>query len=277
MEGTQLLLGNTGFNFIKLLVISGGAFLAITQIKKLAQKKVYSVKFGKNQIRKELEASASVIFFDSFVFVVLYHTGILPALKYEGILPIIITYISLFIWFEIWFYLTHRLMHTKALYWIHEQHHIAKVTSPFSAMSFSLLERLILVIGANIIPMLLAPKLFGFEVNLIGNMLYFFTNYMLNVWGHLNIELIPHRWVKKLFPFILNTTTYHSLHHARYNGHYGLFTPFLDLWFNSYFKDYPKIHRLTSEGHPMTKLSFRLDEDEYEYDKTEFYSPDKSA
>ena len=61
---------------------------------------------------------------------------------------LVLTFAVMFVWFEIWFYVTHRLMHTRALYFIHKQHHVAKVTDPLAALSFSLAERAILITGA---------------------------------------------------------------------------------------------------------------------------------
>lgn len=57
---------------------------------------------------------------------------------------------------------------------------------------------------------------------------------------------------------IINTPTYHALHHARYKGHYGLFTPYLDMMFGTYFKDYEIVHWHLSNGHGLKTLGQRF-------------------
>jgi sterol desaturase/sphingolipid hydroxylase (fatty acid hydroxylase superfamily) len=51
---------------------------------------------------------------------------------------------------------------------------------------------------------------------------------------------------------------FHARHHARYQGHYGLFTVVLDRWFGTAFQDYPRVHALAREGQGLVRLGERL-------------------
>ncbi|HJP69953.1 MAG TPA: hypothetical protein VJ846_13735, partial [Sphingomicrobium sp.] len=53
--------------------------------------------------------------------------------------------------------------------------------------------------------------------------------------------------------------TYHSLHHARYTGNYGLGTRFLDRWFGTEWDDYAGIFLQVTKGRPVRKLRDRAD------------------
>jgi sterol desaturase/sphingolipid hydroxylase (fatty acid hydroxylase superfamily) len=77
-----------------------------------------------------------------------------------------------------------------------------------------------------------------------GYFAYFLLNYILNIYGHLNVEFVPPGFLNTIPGKIINTTTYHALHHARYRGHYGLFTQVLDRAHGTWFPDYAKIHSI---------------------------------
>jgi Delta7-sterol 5-desaturase len=54
---------------------------------------------------------------------------------------------------------------------------------------------------------------------------------------------------------VLATTTYHSLHHSRYTGNYGLGTRILDRLFDTEWEDYePLYERICREKRPLGKL-----------------------
>ena len=47
---------------------------------------------------------------------------------------------------------------------------------------------------------------------------------------------------------MLTTTTYHSLHHSRYTGNYGLGTRVLDRIFGTEWEDYERLYRPRLHG-----------------------------
>lgn len=230
------------------IFLQGGLYILLEKFNFRKNKRIFKINFKKKQLRKELISNIQTIFFDATTLAVLVKFG--PQISAEG--NVLITFLVSFIWFEVWFYTSHRLLHSKLLYFIHQQHHVAQVTSPLTALSFSVLERAILVLG-GIIPLILVSKLLS--LSFIGIALYFFVNYILNIYGHSNIEIVPPRWIQRPLGRILNTSTYHALHHARYSGHYGLFTPFMDRLFSTDFRDYKTVQRLAFNGQGLEKLN----------------------
>src|SRR2546427_5937141 len=46
-----------------------------------------------------------------------------------------------------------------------------------------------------------------------------------------------------------------SMHHARYTGHYGLFTTMLDRALGTYWDDYPEVHARAARGEGLHQRS----------------------
>lgn len=240
-----------GYVLIRALILQGGLYFFLEKLGACSHKKIYQVAFQKNQLRSELQANLTTFFFDAFFVASLIKYG--PPQVFES-RDLFVGFSISFIWFEIWFYLSHRLLHSRHLYFIHEQHHTAKVTSPLTGMSFSILERALVLTG-GLLPLVLISQ--TFSLSTAGVALYFFTNYILNLYGHSNREFIPPHWIQSPIGQILNTSTYHALHHARYNGHFGLFTPYMDLIFNSCYSDYRVVQKMAYQGHGLNTLGQR--------------------
>lgn len=211
---------------------------------------VYRVAKPADQVRNEIKTTGIIAVLDAVWISLVIKLGAFSPNPYD--LPLLLgTFAAMFVWFEIWFYFTHRLMHLPQFFWIHKRHHESKVTDPWTSLSFSIPERLILVFGATGLPALATHFL---PISGYGILAYFFTNYLLNVYGHSNTEWISPSALGRRGGQFLNTATYHALHHARYKGHYGLFTPYLDHLFETRFEDYESVHRLAYEGRGPTKL-----------------------
>ena len=143
--------------------------------------------------------------------------------------------VGLIVFNDAWFYGWHRLLHTPRLFrWVHAVHHKSVDVNPFSSYSFHVVEGFLL--GAWVIPfVLLVPMylpLFG-VVQVIG-----LAN---NVNSHLGYEFYP-RWLVKV-PILkyLSSSTYHNLHHTKFNGNYGLFFRVWDRVCGTELPDYERV------------------------------------
>ena len=64
------------------------------------------------------------------------------------------------------------------------------------------------------------------------------------------------RWTGK----VITSTTYHSLHHSRYTGNYGLGTRVLDKIFKTEWEDCERLYdRVSREKRPLAKLRERVE------------------
>src|SRR5262249_36836617 len=95
------------------------------------------------------------------------------------------------------------------------------------------------------------------SLNAYGIAAWYIGYLVINSFSHANFELKSkdyNRWLGK----VLTSTTYHSLHHSRYTGNYGLGTRVLDRLFRTGWDDYEKLYeRISTEGRTLAKLRGR--------------------
>ena len=89
-------------------------------------------------------------------------------------------------------------------------------------------------------------------------MKYYIFYFITNVLGHSNMEIRDPEYAKTWTGKVLNTPTFHAMHHARYVKHYGLITSTLDRLFNTMWEDYDKVQSRAASQQPLNKLSERL-------------------
>ena len=137
---------------------------------------------------------------------------------------------------DMFFYWSHRAMHTPSLYkFFHKVHHESTDPSPLTAFAFHPSEAVIEQLMHVVLPFLL-PLNFGV---LIAWQIFSMLN---NVLGHLGYEIYPKGWVK--FPILKFKTasTHHNMHHQLFNGNYALYFTWWDKWMGTEFKDYEARH-----------------------------------
>lgn len=160
-----------------------------------------------------------------------------------------------YLWTEVWFYLAHRCLHTKHLYWIHRPHHAGQVTRPLTGAAFGVIETLIIFVG-NGIPLVI------FSLYLPWLSLPFFTVFLLfkdlnNFLDHMNVDLYHKDYMSTWKSFIFNSPTYHALHHARYKGNYAQSSPWLDRLFGTMYDDTSWAFGKVKEGRGLQKINER--------------------
>jgi Delta7-sterol 5-desaturase len=214
---------------------------------KLCERTIYDLPISEKQIHRELKNSvhapihaAALAVFLCFGF-----------FKNTSLASFFCSAAATTIWAEIWHYGSHRAFHLKALHWIHLEHHRSHLNSPFTAISFSFTEKLVFNLGLlgplAVVDHFLALNFFGIAAWYVGYL-------VINSFSHANFELKSkdyNRWVGK----VITSTTYHSLHHSRYTGNYGLGTRIPDRLFNTEWDDYEALYdRISSDKRPLTKL-----------------------
>jgi sterol desaturase/sphingolipid hydroxylase (fatty acid hydroxylase superfamily) len=137
---------------------------------------------------------------------------------------------------DAYFYWTHRAMHHPRLFAIHRVHHLSTSPSPWAAYAFGPIEALV---SALVVPLMLLVlpmhqlAVFAFLVYMI----------VMNVIGHLGIELYPRWFARSRWTRWYSTSTHHNLHHRDFRGNYGLYFTWWD--------------RLVGTQHPAYESTFR--------------------
>lgn len=140
---------------------------------------------------------------------------------------------------DTYFYWMHRTVHHPMLFRrIHLLHHKSVNPSPWASYSFHFLEG---ILEAMVVPVILLL----IPMHLLALVLFTFSSFAINVYGHLGYEVAP-RWFRHSLLFeIFNTSTHHNLHHAKFKGNYGLYFRFWDRLMKTenpdYVKEYDKI------------------------------------
>ena len=236
------------------IVLVGFALLLLPAAKRY---RIYRLPFGQNQLRREILPALMMVCLDTVLIVgfrILFLHRMVPA----SLSSVLITFVWMAGMYEVWFYVTHRLLHHPKLYFLHAQHHVAHVTEPLTSLSFSIIERLILIGGA--LGLLLLGSFF-LPITQAGGALFILFNYTFNVYGHSNVEWMPEWFVRSPLGRVFFTATFHAMHHARYGGHYGLFTVLLDRAFGTTFPDYPQVHARARQGLGLTRLGEKVTSD----------------
>jgi sterol desaturase/sphingolipid hydroxylase (fatty acid hydroxylase superfamily) len=227
-------------------------FIADKQRWKVCGRKIYDLPIQEEQVTRELRNSLHAPI----------HTVILGAFiclgyfKNHGIASYVGSVITTLIWAEIWHYASHRAFHLKSLHWIHREHHKSHLNSPFTAISFSFTEKLVFDVGL-LVPLALLDRIVG--MNFYGIATWYLGYLAINSFSHANFELKSedyNRWIGR----IVTSTTYHSLHHSRYLGNFGLGTRVLDRLFKTEWRDYERLYdRISKDRRPLSRLSEKVD------------------
>lgn len=138
---------------------------------------------------------------------------------------------------DLWFYAVHRALHTPRLFrLVHVVHHRSVDVNPFTSYSFHAVEALLL--GLWIVP---ATVVLPVPASALGILQV--IGLLNNVMSHLGYELLP-PWLLRV-PLLrwMNTATFHSLHHTRSVGNYGLHTRLWDRVFGTEVPDYEAVFR----------------------------------
>ncbi len=218
----------------------------------LKRSKIYELPIRDPQVRRELKNSLHT----PLHAIVLLAFLLAGSFTDRSLLGFVVSLVLTAAWAEIWHYASHRAFHWPALHWIHAEHHKSRLSSPFTALSFSLTKKLIFDLG--IVGGLAMVDLF-WPLNFFGVATWFALYLVVNSYGHANHEIRSPAFMRLQGRFI-TSTVYHSLHHSRYTGNYGLATRFLDRWFGTEWPDSEAaFDRIVVGKQPFSDLRERAD------------------
>jgi Delta7-sterol 5-desaturase len=228
-------------------------YLAVNNNWKICERTIYDLPFKKDQVRRELINSVHTPIHAVALLVYMY-LGFFANRSWISFWPsVLVTFVGA----EIWHYGSHRAFHLKSLHWIHLEHHKSLTNSPFTAISFSLWEKLIFDIG--LLGILATVDYLIYSLNFFGIAAWYVGYLIINSFSHANFELHSSDYNSRLGKF-LTSTTYHSLHHSRYTGNYGLGTRLLDKLFKTEWDDYERLYeRICRDEVPLTTLREKVE------------------
>jgi Delta7-sterol 5-desaturase len=244
MEAVNAILNNVPMGFASGMMLNGSVMmLAYFLVWKLFKKRLHNWRIQLNeradakQIKSELKNALLVFLVGAFSSSIILY---LNSLGYNKIYKNfddyslswgITSFFVIWIIDDAWFYWVHRLLHNKSIYhYIHEVHHRSIDVTPFSSMSFHFVEAFLL--SSWIFPVSFAIPI---PVTILG--IFQLLGLFNNVKAHLGYEIYPaifnRGWLQ-----LLTSSTYHNMHHSKFNGNYGLHFRFWDKVCGTEFRDY---------------------------------------
>jgi sterol desaturase/sphingolipid hydroxylase (fatty acid hydroxylase superfamily) len=189
-------------------------------------------------IRRELAYSISTIVVFAalgagvFALILSGHAEVYGKPARHGWLWLLASLPLMLVWHDVYFYFTHRLLHTPALFArVHGVHHRSRNPSPWAAYSFHPLEALI---NGLVVPLaLLVVPLHWGVIALFG-----LHQIVRNAHGHAAVETMPRGFARHWLGRHFTTTTHHHLHHETARGNYGLWFTWWDRWGGTERPDY---------------------------------------
>ncbi|BBH20598.1 desaturase [Paenibacillus baekrokdamisoli] len=182
------------------------------------------------QMRSEIKLSLiSILIFGLLTVATAYlvNHGLLHVSWTVSWPKLLLEILALFLWNEIHFYISHRLLHTRWLFkHVHYKHHLSTIPTAYSTFSFHYVEALLL--GS-----VLTTALLFYSFSVLSLLTLPLMSLILNVLGHCNLDFFPGRSAQSLLSF----TPRHSDHHVRNNGNYGFFLPYFDQMFATSIKE----------------------------------------
>ena len=137
---------------------------------------------------------------------------------------------------DLYFYISHRMMHHKKIYPIvHQVHHISLNPTPWAAFSFHPIEAFIQIAWIPIIILFIPFHFSSIAIWALYMMLF-------NVIGHLGYEFFPKKFLNSNSGKIFFTSTFHNIHHSKNNCNYGLYFIIWDQFFGTIYSEYEIIY-----------------------------------
>lgn len=219
------------------------------------RRRIYSVDLSSALVWREFRGALGMSAIDAVIFVGVHQLGWVRFAPAATPTSLLLTFVGIFAWFEVSHFGLHRALHLPGLYAWHRRHHEARVTHPLTGFVFGGVERALqTALGLGGIALVSASM----PIDQVALEAYLVLSYVLNGVAHANVELTPPGWTRRGVGAFFITTTFHALHHTRFNGHYGLYTTLLDRLAGTVFPDHHEVHDAAARGDGLTSPSTRL-------------------
>ncbi len=222
----------------------------------MRSRRIWAISLRSGQLRRELLGNAM------FLAIAVPTTAL--ALRFDWIRfarpedastgRMVATFGAMYLGFQAFYYVAHRLMHHRAVVRIHRWHHESRVTTPWTGQSMSWAEALVWMLGYFGLPALFSLVT---PLSFSGWAWYLVFNVVGNLVGHANVETVgPSRtlWWRSA---IAGVFTFHALHHARWTGHYGFGSAWADRLFRTEWTDWPELHARVWRGDALSNMKER--------------------
>ncbi len=227
MEGSRYLVG----------VVVMWLLLHVLLKRRLAHRLIAAWPSSRDMRREFAYSLSSVLIFSAlgmgvFAMIITGHMVIYAKPDRYGWLWLVLSLPAMILWHDVYFYWTHRLLHTPWLFRrVHGVHHRSRNPSPWAAYAFHPIEA---VINGLVTPLALMV------VPLHGGVILAFSLHQIfrNAHGHAAVETMPGGFTRHWFWKHFTTTTHHHLHHETAQGNYGLWFTWWDRWRRTERKDY---------------------------------------
>lgn len=250
---TQLALTVFGF-FAGMTLVSVAMGFAVERALSKSRK-IFDLPLFEGQHRFELLGNA--------VFVVIATVTVTLALRAgvvrfgpSSALRSALTFYAMLLGFQVYYWFLHRAMHHRAIVHVHRWHHRSQVTTPLTGQSMSPFEALGWMGGYVGLPWLFSQIV---PLSFWGWAGYVAFNVFGNLVGHANVEPTARVASSRSATLFANVFLYHSLHHARWNGHYSFQAALMDRIMGTEWGDWPALYERVAGGRPLTSLKERGD------------------
>ncbi|BAZ08637.1 sterol desaturase family protein [Calothrix sp. NIES-4071] len=214
-----------GIIFARYFLIAGGAYLLFYLIlgKFLVKKSLRLKPPLRRLIWKDVKLSvlSSIVFAFCAAFIILeYDLGVTllyTDLHKYGLWYLGVSFVSILILQDTYFYFSHRIFHHRLLFkWVHFGHHISGEPTPWNSFAFDLPEAI--VQSFFVVSVIFIVPLHFFTLIAV-----LMTMTIWSVLNHLGFELFPSSFRSHWFGRWFISSTHHSIHHRNYTVHYGLY------------------------------------------------------
>jgi Delta7-sterol 5-desaturase len=179
-------------------------------------------------VRREITDSLISLLLFSFYSLLLYqavkngHSALYSNVKRYPLWWIPVSFGLAMFLHDTYFYASHRLMHSRALFrLLHSRHHKSITPTPWAILSFQPLET-ILQFGFFALLVLFVP------MHPAVLLAYVFYDELVNAAGHSGHEFIPDKMQSHWLLRYSNAVTHHDLHHSKFHCNYGHYFNFWD-------------------------------------------------